>query len=65
MQDEGDAGLGEQNRIMAVLEEDAELAQHVEQVRLHGPWLWAVTADRHHLACVLSFRRRFLERNFA
>lgn len=46
-------------RIMAVLEEVAELAQSVEQVRLHGPWLWAVTADRRHLACAVSFRRRF------
>jgi hypothetical protein len=38
-------------RIVAVLEEAG-----AGDVRLHDPWLWAVTADRHHLTYALTWR---------
>jgi len=41
-------------RLAALLEADDRLCD----VRLHDPWLWRVTADREHLTCALTARRR-------
>jgi hypothetical protein len=43
-------------RISAVLEEDAWFYWRVHRVRMHDPWLWAVTEDRKHLTCATSWR---------
>lgn len=45
-------------RIAGVLEDDEWWRARVGAVRVHGPWLWAVTADRSHLTCAITFRRR-------
>lgn len=45
-------------RVVAVLEEHETLAPLVEEVRLHDPWLWAVTPDRHHLTYAVTWRRQ-------
>jgi hypothetical protein len=45
-------------RITGLLEDDEWWRSRVGAVRLHDPWLWAVTADRHHLTCAITFRRR-------
>jgi hypothetical protein len=41
-------------RLAALLEAD----QRVCDVELHDPWLWRVTADREHLTCAITARRR-------
>jgi hypothetical protein len=40
-------------RIAALLEQDDRFRDLVRDVRLLGPWLWRVTADRQHLACAI------------
>lgn len=45
-------------RIVAVLEDDPEFREEVCNVCLSNPWLWAVTRDRHHLACAIVIGRR-------
>ncbi len=45
-------------RLAAVLEEEEWYAERVEDVQLDDPWLWAVTPDRQHLTCAVTFRRR-------
>jgi hypothetical protein len=47
-------------RIVAVLEEDPAFREEVCDVRLLGPWLWAVTSDRQHLTCAILATRRSL-----
>lgn len=44
-------------RIVALLEEDSRLRRQLTDVRLEGPWLWAVTNDRQHLVCAVTARR--------
>lgn len=44
-------------RIVAVLEEDPAFRNEVCDVRLFDPWLWAVTADRHHLTTAILVTR--------
>jgi hypothetical protein len=45
-------------RIVALLEEEPSLAEHVCDVELLDPWLWAVTPDRHHLITAIVAHRR-------
>lgn len=45
-------------RLVALLEEDDRFRAQVTDVRLVGPWLWAVTEDRAHLTCAVTARRR-------
>jgi hypothetical protein len=40
-------------RLVALLEEDPRYRNRVSTVRIVGPWLWAVTADREHLTCAI------------
>ena len=45
-------------RVVAVLEEDDRFAGLVADVKLHDPWLWAVTPDRDHLTYSITWRRQ-------
>lgn len=44
-------------RIVALLKQDVRLRDHVSDVQLLDPWLWAVTPDRLHLTCAIVARR--------
>ena len=43
-------------RIVALFEEDPVLSSTIAEVRLAGPWLWAVTPDREHLTVAIVAR---------
>ncbi|NOT08119.1 MAG: hypothetical protein HOP28_07930 [Gemmatimonadales bacterium] len=45
-------------RIAALLEETEPFSRHIAQARFHGPWLWAITPDREHLAGAIVAERR-------
>ena len=45
-------------RIVALLEEEPSLAEHVCDVEMLDPWLWAVTRDRQHLTTAIVAHRR-------
>jgi hypothetical protein len=45
-------------RIVALLEEDAQLRTQIGEVELLDPWLWAVTPDRLHLTSAIVARPR-------
>lgn len=45
-------------RVVAVLEEGTPFAGLIAEVRLHDPWLWAVTPDREHLTYAITWRRQ-------
>lgn len=45
-------------RIVALLTEAEPFSREIEYARLAGPWLWAITADRQHLAGAILARRR-------